>query len=410
MKDTTSLANLAEHYRRKGNLEKYRHYAALAGIPAEDEPAAPTASAAPSSGDPVSQGLALYHAGRDGAVLALAHTHPGSRPLASMASAILLRQGRLTPDCPCLGLLPEEERQTKLHTASLLPRINAPLVREPRVHMIILTHNRAQEIPLAFAQLAATDYRNFAVYVADNGSSDGSFEVARQALEQFPPHVRTHIERLPTNIGRPAGHNWLLTANDHTQAEYIAIGDDDLVRVPRDWLSRMVNTARLFPDCAAVGGKALNPGLPKVIHGGVRRFLQFSQTSLKISNEGQELDFGQYDSLDLTDHVIACLQIYDRRLLEEVGYFDIRFSPCQLVDIEHHLRIRLRGQRIIFNGLIEFEHLRAMGRMAGTDPAMIGNSLGNVIKLLHKYPHDAVQEMIGRSQRERAQWLATGVV
>lgn len=413
-----SHANLARYYKSKGNMEKYRHYAAQAATQAQADPSpapeapippAPAAAQAPAGPSPAEQGLMLYNAGREAGVLALAEAHPGDQALASMASAILLRQGRLTPESPCLEALEDEERRAKLNTAALLPALNAPLEREPRVHMIILTHNRAQEIPQAFKALAATDYRNYAVYVADNGSQDGSFEAASKALALFPPHVETHVERLPTNIGRPAGHNWLLTAHDHSRAEFIAIGDDDLTSVPRDWLTKMVATAKLFPGCAAVGGKALNPGRPKVIHGGVRRFMEFEPTNLKISNEGQELDIGQYDALDLTDHVIACLQIYDKAALDRLGLFDIRFSPCQLVDIEHHLRLRLNGQLIVFNGLIEFEHLRAMGRKAGSDRATIGNSLGNVVKLLHKYDHEDVKRMIARSREERARWLATGL-
>lgn len=408
-----SHANLAQYYKSKGNMEKYRRYAAQAATQADPSPApeaairsAPQAPAGPS---PAEQGLMLYNAGRDAGVLALAEAHPKDQALASMASAILLRQGELTPESPCLEALEDEERRAKLNTAALLPALNAPLEREPRVHMIILTHNRAKEIPQAFKALAATDYRNYTVYVADNGSQDGSFEAASKALALFPPHVQTHVERLPTNIGRPAGHNWLLTAHDHSRAEFIAIGDDDLTNVPRDWLTKMVATAKLFPGCAAVGGKALNPGRPKVIHGGVRRFMEFEPTNLKISNERQELDIGQYDAVDLTDHVIACLQIYDKAALDKLGLFDIRFSPCQLVDIEHHLRLRLNGRLIVFNGLIEFEHLRAMGRKAGSDRAAIGNSLGNVVKLLHKYDHEDVKRMIARSREERARWLATGV-
>jgi GT2 family glycosyltransferase len=303
---------------------------------------------------------------------------------------------------------PEEGILLKRKSLEVLKSIEAPLDVEPRVHMIILCHNRAKELTLALSELAKTKYRNYAVYIADNGSEDGSWDVLQEAVKAFPEHVEVHMERLPTNIGRPAGHNWLMTNYEHEAAEYIAIGDDDLVSVPPNWLSDMVKTAKLFPKCGAVGGKALDQGLPAVIHGGIRRFEYFAEQHFKISNEGNQADTGCFDVVDMTDHVIACLQIYDKKALDEVGLFDIRFSPCQLVDIEHHLRMRLAGWNIVFNGLVAFEHLRGMGKKAAKDRALIGNSIGNAVKLLHKYDKDEVQAFIETSGVKYKKWLHGG--
>jgi GT2 family glycosyltransferase len=168
----------------------------------------------------------------------------------------------------------------------------------------------------------------------------------------------------------------------------------------------MVNTARLFPRVAAVGGKAVNPGRPRVIHGGVRNLERFEPTAFRMSNDAPELDFGQYDYVDRVDHVIGCLHIYDRKVLDDAGVFDIRFSPCQLVDIEHHLRLKLAGYEIVYNGLITFEHLRAMGRKAGKERALIGNSLGNIVKLLHLYDAERVQRYLVERDAARRAWLA----
>jgi hypothetical protein len=81
------------------------------------------------------------------------------------------------------------------------------------------------------------------------------------------------------------------------------------------------------------------------------------------------------------------------------------FSPCQCVDIEHHLRMRLAGKTLAFNGLIAFEHLRGMGRALARDAALMGNSIGNVVKLLYKYQPETVARELTARRRERNAWL-----
>jgi GT2 family glycosyltransferase len=142
-----------------------------------------------------------------------------------------------------------------------------------------------------------------------------------------------------------------------------------------------------------------------VIHGGVRNILKFTPEELELSNNDDILDFGQFDYMDKVDHVIGCLHIYDRKALEEMGLFDIRYSPCQFVDIDHHLRFRLAGYDIIFNGLISFRHLRGMGKESKDDVSLAGNAFGNIYKLLHKFDEDKVNTALQRNAKERLAWL-----
>jgi len=298
-----------------------------------------------------------------------------------------------------------EQRRLRQKTVELWQDIHAPLEHEPRVHLLVLAHNREDYAEESLRQLGRTDYRNYAVFLADNGSSDSTWEIVCRAKEFFPPHVPVHIQRFPTNIGRPAGHNWLLTGHDHSAADYIAIGDDDLISVPPTWLTAMVNTIRAFPNCACVGGKAKSPGWPAMIHAGIRNITDFGPGYINLTNNGESPDLGQFDYVDIVDHVIGCLHIFDRKHLEQAGLFDIRFSPCQCVDIEHHLRMRLAGMNIVFNGLISFVHLRGMGKAVGKEKALQGNSLGNLMKLSYKYEAETVHREIAERHAERNRWL-----
>lgn len=407
-----SYINLSEHYRKLGNIDKFEHYANLAREDAATDRASfqigtqNNILAEPSPNFTDQDVVSLYIHKKIESLLTLFEHHPNHEFLSYIISAIHFSHANPALAVKAAANIKDrEQRRLREITAEMWKMLHAPLPNEPRVHLIILCHNREKHVELALRQLAATSYSNYAVYIADNGSSDNTWEVVQQAVKHFPEQVPVAMERFPTNIGRPAGHNWLLTKHDHSEADYIAIGDDDLVEVPPDWLTRMVQTAKAFPKCGVVGGKALNPGKPNMIHGGVRNILTFTPDKLEMSNNDDILDFGQFDYVDKVDHVIGCLHIYDRNALDELGLFDIRYSPCQFVDIDHHLRFRMAGYEIIFNGLISFRHLRGMGKEGKGNVSLAGNAFGNIYKLLHKFDAEKVNAALQRNYKERLAWL-----
>lgn len=303
--------------------------------------------------------------------------------------------------------LPQErEHQLQEKTARYLEQTKNKKYDTPLVDIILLTCNREGYVRKALQELAKTDYPNYRLFIADNGSTDSTWEEVQKGLRFFPKNVQIFSEQFPTNIGRPAGHNWLLAKFDHSDAEHIALADDDLVKIPPTWLKDMVKLMEDYPKAAAVGGKALNPGLPKVVHGGIRNFTQFSSENIELTNSNDTYDYGQFDFIDKVDHVIGCLQLYRKKpLFDDIGLFDIRFSPVQFVDIEHHLRTKLHGYDIIFNGLISFEHYREFGKKSKNDRQYIGNAIGNKIKILYKYDLQEINALLSQKQAEYKSWL-----
>lgn len=283
--------------------------------------------------------------------------------------------------------------------------------RQPRVHVLLLCWNRADYVREAVRQLARTDYRNWALYVADNGSTDNTRAELEAGLADLPEHVDVHVEHFPMNIGRPVGHDWLLTRHDHSAAEFIAVADDDLFSIPPGWLADMVATARLFPNAGVVGGKAYGEEDPRIIHGAVRDLLWYDRDDFVLSHGKDRVDYGQMDYIDFTDHVIGCLHIYRSEVLfgeNAVGLFDIGLSPCQMVDVDHHLRCRLAGWQVVYNGLVEFGHARQGGKTAQATSARLGNVLGNQVKVLYKHEPEQVRDLLDRAAQEREKWLQTG--
>lgn len=402
----SSLLSLAEFYKARGDSAKYEKYLLAAKSQQEQFGLTDVETVT------VEKLLTLYHSKNFEQLFALQSVCEADPHLSELFFTLACSASFANHEPEKALLLAKhlknpEQRRLRQKTAELWPQIFKPLPasEQPRVHLLLLSFNRINYVEQALRELAATNYENYAVYIADNGSEDGTLEIVKRAREIFPAHIPVSVEALPTNIGRPAGHNWLLTAHDHSQAEFIAIGDDDLTKVPANWLQSMVQTARAFPGCACVGGKALNGDNPSIVHGGVRNFTAFDWEGPRLTNGGDQEDIGQFDFIDIVDHVIGCLHIYSRSALEEVGLFDIRFSPCQYVDIDHHLRLCLAEQKIIFNGLISFEHMQAMGKAAQKDSALGGNSFGNMVKIAYKHNHAQVVETINNRHQARNTWL-----
>ena len=356
----------------------------------------------------VSLGLMLYNKGKD-FVLAEKYKDDLRRTQSSLAFSALTRLGRFEEAASLLDRLEDsEENRLRRKSLGLMEQMQSPLEEEPRVHVLLLSRQRVDMVAKAVNQLAMTNYRNWAMYIADNGSDDGTWEELNRAVASLPDFVEVHAERFPTNIGRPAGHNWLLDKYDHSGADFIAIADDDLFAVNPEWISDMVKTMRLFPQAAAVGTKAYGDESPRVIHGAVRRILLYEKEDFEISHGACETDWGQYDYIDMVDHVIGCLHMYRRSaLFEDGGNFDIGLSPCQRVDVEHHLRLRMLGHDIIYNGYIGVGHLRAGGGGATMTGAAFGNVLGNQIKMLYKHDPKAVQAAMRLWRAQRLEWLAS---
>lgn len=153
-------------------------------------------------------------------------------------------------------------------------------------------------------------------------------------------------------------------------------------------------------------GKGPKSGFIDIIHGGVRNILHFDVEELVMSNNEEEVDYGQYDYVDVVDHVIGCLHLYDRKILfDKIGLFDIRFSPCQFVDIDHHLRIRLAGIRSYLMVLSRLTIYGPWANKAKNDYDLQGNSYGNIHKLLRKHERTPVMAILSQRRMERLDWL-----
>ncbi|HOA25840.1 MAG TPA: glycosyltransferase family 2 protein [Aggregatilineales bacterium] len=97
---------------------------------------------------------------------------------------------------------------------------------EPRVSVVMATHNRAELLGRALDSVLAQTYRNFEIIVVDDASRDSTQEVLREYQRK---HDNIRVLNLRQNVGAGAARNRGIQL---ARGEYVAIMDDDDVCVP----------------------------------------------------------------------------------------------------------------------------------------------------------------------------------
>ena len=118
------------------------------------------------------------------------------------------------------------------------------LPRPPRVSVLIVSYNRADDLRLALEAVFATRWPNLEVIVVDNASSDSSPRVAKSFEGvTFVPSS--------TNVGFAGGNNLAL---ERATGQYVALVNNDCVIAP-DWIEILVEFLEKNPATAAAGGR-----------------------------------------------------------------------------------------------------------------------------------------------------------
>ena len=121
---------------------------------------------------------------------------------------------------------------------------------KPLVSAIIIFFNTEKFITEAIESVFAQTYENWELLLVDDGSTDGSTDIARHYAEQYPVKVRYLEHYGHQNRGRSAARN-LGTRN--ANGEYIAFLDADDVCLPHK-LERQVPVLETHTEAAMLYG------------------------------------------------------------------------------------------------------------------------------------------------------------
>ncbi|HXF69538.1 MAG TPA: glycosyltransferase [Thermoflexus sp.] len=197
--------------------------------------------------------------------------------------------------------------------------------------VIIPTHNRKTLLRRCLAAASGQDYSNYEVIVVDDGSTDGTGEMVRR---EFP---RVHYIRQEPNRGPAAARN---RGIEVASGEIIAFTDDDCL-LPPDFLSRLADGYRRYPDVAGVGGYLEAPD--ELLQS--NPFARYeAYVTHRVYRAGPEEYVGGFECPAGGTNSMS----YRKTVLLEVGGFDESFPYAAGEDADLKWRVVQRGYRLLY--------------------------------------------------------------
>jgi len=179
----------------------------------------------------------------------------------------------------------------------------------PKVAVLILNYNGKHFLDVCLGSLRKQTYKNYDVYVIDNGSTDGSVEYVK---ERFSWVKVIDFER---NLGFARAYNEAIKIMD---ANFVALLNND-TKVDENWLKELVNGIIDDESIIAVGSKILLYNKPHVLH----------HAGAKITPIGGGIDIGlyepdgkKYNVKKLVGAVCGASMLVRKDLFLKVGGFD----------------------------------------------------------------------------------------
>lgn len=304
------------------------------------------------------------------------------------------------------------------------PRPTPPSPGPDEAAVCLYSMNKAELFRECLTHLAATNLGASLVAVLDNGSTDHTAEVLASVAGLFPAGRLLSV-RLPVNIGAPGARNWLLSLPEVKACNHVAFLDDDAFP-EKDWLARLLETARSHPAAGTIGCAIVDKDTPRDHQSADFNLFppELGKPSLAETKERLFVcepcrgapDFGLYAYTRSCLSVSGCCHLLPRRTIEAVGGFDIRYNPTQFDDLDRDIRSFLAGSPCVYAGTVRVGHQQGSSLALAQTPAQVAHILGNKIKLEYGVSDaDAARlwrdnlELLGSELVEKDKALAEGI-
>jgi GT2 family glycosyltransferase/glycosyltransferase involved in cell wall biosynthesis len=255
-------------------------------------------------------------------------------------------------------------RATPAAEAALVEALRASLPATtidhgPLVSIIILNRDGREHLERCLTALASTAYRDLEVIVVDNGSSDGSAELAESFRMPFP--LRLVRNKSNRSFSEANGQGVALAGG-----ELLCFLNNDVDPITDQWLGYMVETLQ-DRDATAVGARLIYPSH----RGGTRAGKTLSDLSIQHAGVDFErvkgmpvaraVGAGEEALVPWAGEVVerpaltaACLLVR-RDAFEQVGGFS-RGYDYGIEDVDLCLKLQAAGGRLVYDGRAALWH------------------------------------------------------
>jgi len=207
-----------------------------------------------------------------------------------------------------------------------------------RVGLVIVSYNAAPYLDRCLSAVAAQARPPDRVVLVDNGSNDGSLEVARSAARRL--HMPLEIVLPGRNLGFAAANNRAVELLE--DCDFVATLNPDAFP-ETGWLAAMVATAGDHPEAASFASRLMMPGDPAHVDGSGDVY-HASGLAWRHAHGERASEVG--DLLQARDVFAACAAaaLFRRDDWVRAGGFDERYF-CYAEDVDLGFRLQLLGRR-----------------------------------------------------------------
>ena len=228
-----------------------------------------------------------------------------------------------------------------------------PNVDYPKVSIIIPMYNQMDyTFNCICAILENNTFSSYEVIIANDNSTDDT----KLLKERFENLI---VIRNETNLGFLKNCNH---AASKARGEYVVFLNND-TQVQEDWLSELLAAFDNFKQVGMVGSKLIYPDGSLQEAGGI------------IWQDGSGWNYGnrdlpskpQYNYIKETDYISGASIMILKKLWDEMGGFDERYTPAYYEDTDIAFEIRKRGYKVLYQPFSKVVHFEGISH--GTDLA-----------------------------------------
>lgn len=209
----------------------------------------------------------------------------------------------------------------------------------PQIAVILLNWNNAPDTLECLASVYASKQVDFQVYIADNGSVDGSLEILQAAYPQA-----IYVEN-KENLGFAEGNNRAIVQAMANGADFLFLLNNDATIHP-DTLALLSQEALKHPKAAALGPKIYLYDRPTTIwYGGG----EWDASEASFFHRHAHIDEWECEkeTTQITGYVCGCALFVRREAIEQVGLMDKRFF-LNWEEIDWCFRFKKKGYLCLY--------------------------------------------------------------
>ena len=274
--------------------------------------------------------------------------------------------------------------------------------------VLLYSWNKAELLGDTLKSLTRSRLGSAPVFALDNGSTDATADVLRQAQDRFGAD-RFHIETLPVNVGAPAARNWLLSLPEVQARPFAAFLDDDVV-LPTDWLLHLLGVSKAHSDVGVVGCRITSASAPFGLQSADYNMFptpprepepgRLPNRVMVFDNCAGSVDTGLFTYSRPCLSVSGCCHLVSMRAVAKAGGFDLRFTPSQFDDLDRDMRSAMEGLPAVYTGGLAVRHVQHSSLAKSQTVRQIGHVMGNKFKLDAKYSDEQLIKL-GEDNKDR---------